>query len=185
MPTPVAHAIGGLAAAFFTNSAARRAGLSPRLLIAAVAVAVAPDLDLLIGTHRTYTHSLGGVAIVGLAGWLLLRRRASNAPAAAAAITAAHGSHLLLDWLGKDPSNPPGLMILWPFSSTFFISGYGVFDAVSRRYWLPEQFIVGNLKSLGWELVVLLPMLLVAWIFWSGKTVQSPESKVQGRESKV
>ncbi len=172
MPTPVGHAIGGLAAALFTYSAARRPGLfSPRLLIAAAAGAVLPDLDLLVGSHRTYTHSLGAVAMVGVASWVILRRRISNAPAAAAAIMAAHASHLLLDSLGKDTSRPPGLMIFWPFSSRYFLSGYDVFGEVSRRYWLPDEFIFGNVLALGWELLVLTPILLVAWVVWSGQTL--------------
>ena len=49
MPTPVGHALGGLAAAFIADSAVRRPQLSPALLAAAAAIAVAPDLDLLIG----------------------------------------------------------------------------------------------------------------------------------------
>ena len=72
-------------------------------------------------------------------------------------------------------------MMLWPFSSRFFLSGYDVFMAISRRYWLPEEFIVGNLRALGWELMVLLPVLLAAWMVWSGRTlrVHRPESNVQ------
>ena len=76
MPTPVGHAIGGLAAALFISSAARRPEfLSPRLLFAATAAAVLPDRDLIVGSHRTYTHSVGAVAMVGFASWALLRSR--------------------------------------------------------------------------------------------------------------
>ena len=179
MPTPFGHAIGGLAAALFANSAARHPGLSPPFLLAAVAAAVAPDLDILFGSHRTYTHSVGAAATVGLVSWLFLRRRA-NAPAAAA-ITAAYGSHLLLDWLGKDTSRPPGLTALWPFSSTYFMSGCDLFGEVSRRYWLLDEFIFGNLKALGWEMLVLTPVLLIAWVVWSGRTIVRPPSRPRSR----
>jgi membrane-bound metal-dependent hydrolase YbcI (DUF457 family) len=173
MPTPVGHAIGGLAAALFASAAARRPGfLSPRLLLAAMAVALLPDLDLIAGSHRTYTHSVGAVAIVGLASWFLLRSRSANALAAAAAMMAAHASHLVLDWLGKDSSRPPGLTMLWPLSSRHFLSGYDVFGEVSRRYWRPEEFILGNLRALAWEVAVLVPVLLVAWIVWSGRSLK-------------
>lgn len=172
MPTPVGHAIGGLTAALIANSTARRAGLSPELLLACAAVAVAPDLDILLGQHRTYAHSVGAAAIVGLANWLVLRRRVANASAATAALMAAYGSHLLLDWLGKDTSSPPGLIILWPFSSAYFLSGYDVFGEVSRRYWLLNEFIFGNLAAVGWEMLVLMPLLLIAWVLWSGQTLK-------------
>jgi len=171
MPTPVGHAIGGLAAALLANSTARRAGLSPELLLVCAVVAVAPDVDILLGQHRIYTHSVGAAAIVGLASWLALRRRVPNASAATAALTAAYGSHLLLDWLGKDTSSPSGLTILWPFSPAYFLSGYDVFGEVSRRYWLLNEFIIGNLAAVGWELLVLMPLLLIAWVIWSGQTL--------------
>ena len=172
MPTPVGHAIGGLAAALFANSAARHPGLPATIFVASAAAAVSPDLDLLVGSHRTYTHSLGAVIAVLLVSWILLRRRTYGV-AAAAAIAAGYASHPLLDWLGKDTSSPPGLMVFWPFSSTFYMSGLDLFGEVSRRYWLLDEFIVGNLQAVSWEVFVLLPLALLAWIYWSGRTVKS------------
>ncbi|MEO5742327.1 MAG: metal-dependent hydrolase [Vicinamibacterales bacterium] len=171
MPTPMGHAIAGLAAAFIVESAARRPHLSPGLLIASAAVAVAPDLDLLIGSHRTYTHSLGAVFIVGAASWFLARSRVPGAMRAAAILTAAYGSHLILDWMGKDTSIPPGLTIAWPFSSAYYVSGWNLFGEVSRRYWLPREFVLGNLQALAWEMMVLVPLFLIAWVIWSKRTL--------------
>jgi hypothetical protein len=62
-------------------------------------------------------------------------------------------------------------MALWPFSTRFFLSGYDLFGEVSRRYWRLDEFVVWNLTALMWELVVLTPLLVVAWIVWSGRTV--------------
>jgi hypothetical protein len=84
---------------------------------------------------------------------------------------AAYGSHLLLDWMGKDTSIPPGFTALWPFSSDYYVSGWNVFDEISRRYWLPQEFVLGNLRALSWELAVLTPLLFVAWTRWSGNTL--------------
>src|SRR5688572_12334705 len=113
MPTPVGHAVAGLAIAWMFRG---RAGLA----LASALAAVLPDVDLLFGSHRTYTHSIGAVAIVGLVSWLVIRRR-SDAIGSTLAITVAYGSHLLLDWLGKDSSTPSGVMALWPFSSRYYI----------------------------------------------------------------
>lgn len=172
MPTPVGHAIGGLAAALLTNSATRRAGLPPVVFAAAAAAAILPDFDILAGSHRTYTHSIGAVPIVWAIAWICLLR-APHKAAAATAVAAGYASHPMLDWLGKDTSSPPGLMVLWPFSSRFYMSGLDLFDEVSRRYWLLNEFILGNMRAVGWEVLMLLPVALAAWIYWSGRTVRS------------
>lgn len=155
MPTPVGHALAGVATAWIFR---KRAGL---VLTCALA-AVVPDVDLLFRAHRSYTHSVGAVAIVGLATWLVMRRR-PHTLSSTLAITAAYSSHLLLDWLGKDSSSPAGLMALWPFSSRFYISGLDLFREVSRRYWNLDEFILGNLNTLGWELLVFGPIVALAW----------------------
>jgi membrane-bound metal-dependent hydrolase YbcI (DUF457 family) len=170
MPTPVGHAAGGVAAGLFALSATRGPRPSPELLAGFALLAAIPDLDLLAGSHRSYTHSLGAVAFVGLVAWYLVRRTKSQQWSLAVALTAAYASHLLLDWLGRDSSTPPGLMMLWPFSSRFYISGADLFMEVSRRYWKLDEFIVGNFIAVGWELVVLVPFVMVAW--WvSGRRV--------------
>ena len=173
MPTPVGHALGGLAAAWFAESAAGRRSWPATipLAIACAAVAMSPDLDILTGSHRTYTHSIAAVAVAGIIAWLIVRRRTRRAVAIALTIAAAYASHLLLDWLGKDSSNPPGLMALWPFSSRFYISGVDLFGEVSRRYWRLDEFIGGNFLVMGRELLILIPVVAVAWFLRSRGTV--------------
>jgi membrane-bound metal-dependent hydrolase YbcI (DUF457 family) len=170
MPSPVGHALGGLVAAFVVDSFARRPTLTLPLLAASAAMAVAPDLDILAGSHRTYSHSIGGVLIVGVACWVVLRTRVSS-PMAAAAVTAAYASHLPLDWLSKDTSLPSGLTVLWPLTMKYYKSGWDVFGEISRRYWLPEEFILGNIKAAAWEFVLVAPLLFVAWAAWSSMTL--------------
>ena len=81
----------------------------------------------------------------------------------AAAIAAAWASHLLLDWLGSDTSPPIGIMALWPFSREHYQSSFYLFDAISRRYWLPEQFVWGNLKAALKEVLILGPIAAVSY----------------------
>jgi hypothetical protein len=170
MPTPVGHAIGGLATAWFAESISRKSSWNIPLAVACAAIAMTPDLDIPFGVHRIYTHSVAAVAVVGLVSWLVLRRRTPLATRFALIIAAAYSSHLLLDWLGKDTSTPPGLMALWPFSSRFYISGFDVFGQVSRRYWKPDEFIVGNMKTLARELAILVPVVTLAWFLRSRTT---------------
>lgn len=163
MPTPVGHALGGLAVAWFAEAAARKPLLARRVAVACAIVAVLPDLDILVDSHRTCTHSIGATAIAGAVAWLVLRGRTPFAPRTAATIAAAYASHLLLDWMGMDSSIPPGMMALWPFSSRFYISGIDFFGEVSRRYWKPDEFIFGNLSVAVREVLVLGPIAAIAW----------------------
>ena len=168
MPSPLGHALGAVAAGWLVGGrlwpAWHATVFVPRLgpvdltnrgvsAVLFAAVGVAPDLDLLVGTHSTYTHSVGAVAIAFGTAWVVSRR-----PRVAAAIAAAWASHLLLDWLGSDTSPPIGIMALWPFSREHFQSSVYLFDAISRRYWLPEQFVWGNLKAAAKEVLILGPI---------------------------
>ena len=179
MPTPIGHVLGGLSAAFFASAACRPRLVTPALLGAAAAAAVVPDFDLLFGSHRTYTHSIGAAIVVALVTTALLRKQ-PNAVASGLAIGAAYASHFVLDWFGKDSSNPPGLMALWPFSSSYYLSGFDLFREVSRRYWRPQEFVVGNLMAVGAEVFFLLPVLIAAWVWWSGRTLKGEGGRGKG-----
>jgi inner membrane protein len=125
------------------------------------AVAAAPDLDLLIGLHRMYVHSIGATVAV------LIVARLALGPGQwrlALAVAAAWGSHLVLDWLGNDTSAPYGLMALWPFTDAYYQSSLHLFDAVSRRYWLPQEFIWHNLAAALKEVVVVGPFALASYL---------------------
>ena len=121
-------------------------------------LAFLPDLDILTGSHRGPSHSLGGALIVGVLAaavailWRLPVFRTSLAAAGAV------GSHVLLDWLGRDTSIPLGIQALWPVTTRYFYSGLDLFWDISRRYWLPHEFILGNLAALARELVIIGPI---------------------------
>ena len=172
MPSPVGHALGGVTAAFVVNAFARRPSLTIPLLAGAAVMSVAPDLDILAGSHRTYSHSVGAAALVFVACWLVRRTRNASV-AGAAALTGAYASHMALDWLSKDTSNPSGLMMLWPFTASYYKSGLDVFGEISRRYWLFDEFIFGNLRAAAWECAVLAPPLIAAWMMWSERTLKT------------
>ena len=185
MTTPVGHAIAGLATGWFSDALVRLRHTTPgraaaRLTMACVAAAMAPDLDILFRMHRSYTHSVGAAMIAGAVAWLVARRKSSalGSPSVAGlTVAVAYSTHVLLDWLAKDTAPPFGLMALWPFSSRFYLSGANIFLEVSRRYWKPEEFIVGNFKAVGWEVITLAPVAVLAW--WVRERVNSRRSKVE------
>jgi membrane-bound metal-dependent hydrolase YbcI (DUF457 family) len=125
--------------------------------------AIAPDLDLLVGLHSRYTHSLGAAALIAIAvAWLAPRDRRDRRWTLALACGCAWASHVLLDWLGNDTSPPRGIMALWPWSSAFYLSSFEWFPATDRRYWLPG-FLSRNLLALWWELILLVPLVALTW----------------------
>ena len=119
-----------------------------------------PDIDLLFGAHSGPTHSVGAAVIVAAIAWAATGFRAR--PAVVAAVFAAYGSHIFLDWLGDDTSAPLGVMALWPFSREYFMTPVPLMPAITRRYWLPG-FWTHNLRAITFELLVLGPLLVVAW----------------------
>jgi membrane-bound metal-dependent hydrolase YbcI (DUF457 family) len=156
MPSPLGHALGGAAAAWLAGGRLRE-GLHAEAILFGT-IAMLPDLDLLVGAHSTYTHSIGAVILAAGVALSLTRGRA---PWLAVGVAAAWSSHILLDWLGSDTSPPIGIMALWPFTDGFYQSSAFLFDAISRRYWLPQEFIWGNLRAIVKEVLILAPM---AWL---------------------
>jgi inner membrane protein len=177
MPSPVGHLVAGVAIAWAAEALPRhdrhaaapggqtvlRSAVTP-LVVACAALALAPDLDILTAAHRSWTHSVGAILLVGGAAAVVARVRRLPVVLTALACASALGSHVLLDWLGHDQTAPIGVMALWPFSHAYLYSGIDLFADVSRRYWRPEEFFLGNALSVARELLILCP--LAASAFW-------------------
>ena len=177
MPTSIGHALAGAAAAWSidlvpgrrawrTAPAAaswyRRAGNGLTLVCAALG-AIA-DADLLFHIHRTFTHSIGAVIVVGvLAGAIAA---ASNRPVVRVASmwAAAYGTHLLLDWLAVDLRPPYGIQLFWPFSDAWYISPWIVFRQIERARLLSAATLRLNALAVAQEIAVLAPILIVIWL---------------------
>jgi inner membrane protein len=183
MPSPLGHALGGIAAGWLVagrpKGFARPAPAAPRetqpagLRNRAARLARHPtlwqsvawfgalgmlaDVDFLVGRHSHHTHSVGAAAVVFVVVLALVGAR--SWPTALAA-GAAYATHPLLDWMGNDTSAPIGILALWPFSRQFYQSTLFVFEAISRRYWLPD-FWSHNFRAIAWELVILVPVVVL------------------------
>jgi membrane-bound metal-dependent hydrolase YbcI (DUF457 family) len=182
VPSPLGHALVGFAAGWVAGPAECRTtpssgpGGEPGILrtlsrgrwpIAFAAAGMAPDLDLLVGLHSRWTHSVGAAVLVFAGAWLLLRGRRGRPAAAALALGLSYGSHVLLDWLATDTSPPIGIMALWPFSSGFYLSPVTLFMGISRKYWLASAW-TQNAASVAWELLIALPLS------WAALRVRRP-----------
>jgi membrane-bound metal-dependent hydrolase YbcI (DUF457 family) len=178
MPSPIGHALGGLAVAWAADLLPPRLADRPegpangrpqgphyKYLCLCAGLAVLPDVDLLLPiAHRTDTHSFAAVAAVALLMIVAGSVTGKVTVKVALACIAAYASHLLLDWLQADPTPPFGIQLLWPLSSTWFISGWEIFRGTERRHLLEVATINRNIAAVGQEIVILTPVAAAAWL---------------------
>jgi membrane-bound metal-dependent hydrolase YbcI (DUF457 family) len=188
MPSPLGHALGGVICALaiptLSAGASRsatwvrvRGVVAPRTLAIAVVAGCLPDADFLWGRHNMETHSVGAAL---LAGAVTLAASRGRQPRLAAVVVAAWLSHVLFDWLGSDDTPPVGVMALWPWSSAFYFADAFVFEAISRRYWLPG-FWAHNLWALLTEAAMLVP--IVAGLAWWRRRDAARSGRVEAHRS--
>jgi len=172
MPTPLGHSLAGWATAEAWGLQPTRRRWSSLLIVAFVANLA--DIDYLPGlmmgypsaVHQQYSHSFVvavGVGIVlGLLGW----RWHGRFTPYFLLFTSVYASHVLLDYLSRDTSEPLGLAMVWPLSSTVFKSPWPIFRDVlksrSSASFLPSLFVWYNLVSILWEAVLLVPTVVLA-----------------------
>lgn len=159
MPSSVGHILAGVAVS-------RLLGGCRRERLECVLLATAADLDIaaarLRGRRVDYSyrrsHSVGAALAAGAAlgghRWLRGGRFVPHALRG----TAAYGSHLLLDYFGKDADS--GLPLLWPFSPRRFFADHQVFGTIvgSRDRFLRGLLTIRNLKRVGREVAMLAPI---------------------------
>ena len=182
MPSPIGHALSGLAirqgrpGIFFST---------PWLeAIFFLFLANFPDLDFLPGIltghpniyHHGIFHSLGAAVAVAAAGggfFFLLKRRFW---AATAMIFFTFALHLVLDFFGKDFAAPFGMPVFWPFSYRYYLADkpflLNIERSVNSTDFFPSLFNAHNLKAVLIEITVLgsLPVLAVIVRRWLKKS---------------
>jgi len=177
MPSPIGHALAGIAAAWIVDlvpgrRAWRTAPASASwylrardgLTAACAAVAAAPDLDLVIHQHRTFMHSVGAAILVGLIGGAIAARRSRPIVRVALMCGAAYATHILLDWLGTDRAPPYGIQALWPFSDVWYLSNLDVFGPTERRAFLSVPALLLNTITVVREIAILGPIVWGIWL---------------------
>ena len=170
MPSPIGHALAGLAIGFVAEPTPKQAPASVGASRSAYAlvgatVAAIPDADLLYPPwHRGISHSIGATIILmiismAVTGWVTGRIQWRWV----LLVGAAHASHILTDWLGTDQYAPPGLEALWPFSHRFYISGWDLFPPTERRLWLPTALMT-DVHAAITEIAIVGPVTALAWL---------------------
>jgi membrane-bound metal-dependent hydrolase YbcI (DUF457 family) len=176
MPSPIGHALAGVAAAWAVDLIPgdrawrtilggtwyQRAGGG--LTLACAALGAAPDLDLAFIEHRTITHSIGAVCFVTLFAAALAANARRPIARVALMCGAAYGSHLLLDWLGTDRYPPLGLQLMWPINKAWYISGVDLFRQTARQRIFTHGPMMVNVRAIAQEIGILGPTVIVLWL---------------------
>ena len=177
MPTSIGHALGGVAAAWTADLVSgrrawrtapaaaswyRRAG-NGLTLVCAVVGAIA-DADLLFRIHRTFSHSIGAVIVVGMLAGAIAAAWNRPVVRVASMCAAAYGTHLLLDWLAVDLMPPYGIQVFWPFSDAWYISPWIVFRQIERARLFSATTLRLNALAVAQELLILGPIAVAIWL---------------------
>lgn len=170
MPLPFGHSLMG-----YTLAAGSRFKLSPNVWMNVFIFALLanlPDIDFLPGYlegfpnryHHHEIHSLGFAALMGLVGGLVYLRMAGKFWACFLPIFFAVSSHLLLDLLTEDFSDPRGMMLFWPINSEFYDFSWKIFKSVNKSNhaadFFSSLFTLHNLRVVLIELMIMLPLAL-------------------------
>ncbi|HYM22592.1 MAG TPA: metal-dependent hydrolase [Vicinamibacterales bacterium] len=134
------------------------------LTLTCAGLGAAADLDLLWGSHRAHTHSIGAVIFVALFAAAMAVRAGLPVARVTLMCAAAYATHLLLDWLGADDFAPYGIRALWPFSDQWYISGLDWFRATQRFFMTRNEAIRSNALAIGQELLIMVPIVVALWL---------------------
>ena len=139
---------------------------------------IAPDLDILIGWamgdinayHRLGSHSLFAALLFAAITWSTITVLSPGFPDRSRWTRTGFSiycSHILLDLVTFDGSEPVGMQLMWPFSDAFYTAHFMIFpafrhDTVGGDMLLMIRSMTGpeNLRTVAVELVVLVPILL-------------------------
>ena len=165
MPSPLAHALGGLIVHVATAPSDELA--SRRRTAVTVGAALAPDLDFAwklidgVNHHQAQGHSigvgLGLAAAVVVVATVLRTPRAWGLGLAALAGWSSHSCSIH----ERDTNPPIGLMALWPFSDGYFKFPWPLFLDIGRT--LNWRTVRHDTVAIAWELAILCPVLIAAW----------------------
>ena len=169
MPTPVGHALAGIAAGSLYTKDQPLVSKGRDVVLFAV-LGQLPDLDFIPGIltgqtdywHHGASHSIFAAVAAGLIFYLYGRTKGAGRRWGLTAFWVVL-SHVFLDAINADTSPPHGIPLFWPISNQYFLI-YPLFMDVWRNPpWV--QTIIHDLLAVGLELMVLGPVAAVS-LLW-------------------
>jgi membrane-bound metal-dependent hydrolase YbcI (DUF457 family) len=169
MPTPLGHALAGIAVGTALTGGKPLTTARRDLLVFSL-VGQAPDLDFIPGLilgqvdaiHHGVSHSVGAALLAGVLFYLWGQKRGAALRWAAMGFFVTL-SHVLLDALNLDTSYPHGVPLFWPFSAKYHLIYPWFLDVWRDPPWLDALW--HNLMAMGIEFIWLGPVAL-GCIMW-------------------
>lgn len=171
VPSPIGHALAGYALTQSTK--ARSINRFWTSVVAVTVLANLPDVDFVLGLlvgdsdryHRQFTHSLTAAFVVATSIGLVFRLW--NRPFLRTWIFAflVYSSHLFLDSFGH-LTGDSGVQLFWPLTQAYYVIPQPVFLPIHHGgeglRFVIGLFSIPNLVAVLWEILVLLPFVLLA-----------------------
>ncbi|MCP2617823.1 metal-dependent hydrolase [Candidatus Aminicenantes bacterium AC-335-A11] len=159
MPSPLGHSLASLS----IGLVAENEYYNIKYIFFILLLGLLPDMDLLptlfMGLekggkfHQIYTHNFLFALIVSLLVYLIYKNKKYAILSFIIICT-----HFLIDSLVTDYREPIGVPMFYPFwNKTFYL---GLFPGISKGN-LSELFSISNLKAIGIELIIFLPIFLL------------------------
>jgi inner membrane protein len=175
MATPIGHALAGYS--IYLAGTSRKSDRNI-LFWFCLLTAIAPDLDFIPGIlqgqpnlyHQGLSHSLGAGLLASFAAALIVNKGALWKKWSLFFV--AYASHLTLDFFAPDGRPPYGQPLFWPISNEYYFAPpglqllWGVHHAkatsAATTEWLSGILHLHNLAAIGIEVLVTLPLVLLA-----------------------
>ncbi len=179
MPSPVAHSLMGYLIYRVTTKPFK--GRKRYIILLYMFVANIPDLDFLPGCfvgsvsryHHGISHSIGFSFLFAFGCYIILciLRQGYVKRSVVIVVFCLYVSHIVLDYLTRVPDKPYGELLLWPFSSEYYISSFAFFPVI-HFHGSTEKFIFSllslqNLMAISVEFAILSPVILTMelWMY--------------------
>lgn len=173
MPTPIAHGLAGYAVLVLAEPRlAKDLRGNLKALGAGIFFGTLADADFLVAyyssnpvlQHHYFSHSIAFALLVGAVSYLALKSLSrSQALRTALVLTAAYGTHLLLDYFTHDGSRPIGIPLFWPITHRHLIAPVEIFASIHRGG-MEVLFGAHNFGALLREALILAPLALAAYL---------------------
>lgn len=177
MPSPIGHSLISVGASLFYKGEEKRFFRHWKFILFVILIGNLPDFDFIPGIlmgnlsifHSTYTHTIGFAVLVGFLVWAVSKIIHIKRPFGLALFSfILIILHLLADAFNYDSRPPLGVMLFWPITKKYFYMPLQIFFPFNRHD-LGQFFSTGNLIATISELSVGLPLILVGYIWSSGK----------------